>query len=226
MAEQLGFDLPVRTARGREDFMISPANALALAMIDDWRNWPRDKLVLSGPEGSGKTHLVHVWAEMARARILPAPALAAADPTEIATGPLAIDDVPEIAEDGPAQTVLFHIHNMLAEAGHALLMTGRPAPAHWRLSLPDLQSRVEAAGHAALAAPDDALLAALFVKLFADRQLRPRADVIPYLVTRVERSFAAAARIVAVLDDQSLAEKRDISRHFAARTLDKFTQGG
>ena len=46
MAVQLGLDLPVRTALGRDDFMIAPSNAVAVAMIDNWRAWPLAKLVL------------------------------------------------------------------------------------------------------------------------------------------------------------------------------------
>ncbi|MCB4379175.1 chromosomal replication initiator DnaA, partial [Synechococcus sp. MU1644] len=87
-------------------------------------------------------------------------------------------------------------------------------------SLPDLQSRVDAAGHAALDAPDDSLLGAVLAKLFSDRQLTPRPDVIPYLVTHMERSFAAARQIVADLDTASLAQKKPVTRNLAAACLD------
>lgn len=220
MAEQLGFDLPVRTALGRGDFLISPANAVALAMIEAWRDWPQGKMVLSGPEGAGKTHLTHVWASLSDAQIISAKSLGDAEIESLATGPVAVEDVPEIKTDMQAQTQLFHLHNLALAAGHALLFTGRAAPGFWAMSLPDLQSRIDASGHAALEAPDDALLAAVLAKLFADRQLRPSPDVIPYLVTRMERSFATAGRIVTHLDTQSLAMGQAITRKFAAKALD------
>jgi chromosomal replication initiation ATPase DnaA len=128
--------------------------------------------------------------------------------------------VPDIAQDDAAQTALFHLHNMLQSAGHLLLLTGRAAPSHWNMSLPDLQSRVDASGHAALEPPDDALLGAVLAKLLSDRQLRPRPDVIPYLLTRMNRSFAAAGQIIKALDAGSLAQKRDITRAFASEILD------
>lgn len=218
MAEQLGFNLPVRTALGREDFVVAPSNAVALAMID--APWPQGKLVLTGPEGAGKTHLAHVWAKSSQARIIPAAPLAQADLQDLSQGPLVVEDVPCIAEDSAAQTALFHLHNMLIAAGQPLLMTGTPAPSHWHLSLPDLQSRVQGAGHARLDPPDDALLATVMYKLFDDRQLRPREDVVPYLIKRIERSFAAAGQIVAALDARSLAERREITRAFATEVLD------
>lgn len=223
MATQLGLDLPMRAALGRDDFMIAPSNAVAVAMIDSWQGWPGGKLVLSGPDGAGKTHLTHVWAAEAAAQIISATALTGADITQLATRPIAVEDVPAIQHDLPAQTALFHLHNMLQAAELPLLLTGNTAPARWAMSLPDLQSRIDAAGHARLDPPDDSLLAAVLAKLFNDRQVTPRADVIPFLTTRMERSFDAARRIVTDLDRASLARKKPVTRALAAELLDKDT---
>ena len=220
MATQLGLNLPLRAALGRDDFMVAPSNALALAMIDGWHGWPGNKLVLSGPQGSGKTHLAHVWAGMSRARITSATDLSPDTVEALATGPVAIEDVPDIRADHAAQTALFHLHNLLKDANLPLMMTGTQAPSHWHMTLCDLQSRIDAAGHATLEAPDDSLLAAVLAKLFNDRQLTPRADVIPYLVTHMERSFDAAGRIVAALDGASLARRKPVTRSLAAEMLD------
>ena len=43
----------------------------------------------------------------------------------------------------------------MATAGTPLLLTGQGTPNHWGMTLPDLQSRIDAAGHAALDLPDD-----------------------------------------------------------------------
>ena len=67
--------------------------------------------------------------------------------------------------------------------------------------------------------PDDRLLGAVLAKHFADRQLVPMADVIPYLAVRIERSFAAAAAVVERLDRMALAEARPVSRPLAHRAL-------
>lgn len=223
MATQLGLDLPARAALGRGDFMVSPCNAIALSMVDGWRTWPAQKLVLSGPSGAGKTHLTHVWAAETQAQIVNAQDLHADQIETLAQAPVAVEDVPLIHANHAAQTALFHLHNLLQDAGQPLLMTGTQAPTHWAMSLPDLQSRIDAAGHASLDPPDDALLAAVLVKLFNDRQLTPPADVIPYLLVRIERSFDAARRVVATLDGASLARKKPVTRHLAGSVLDKTT---
>lgn len=219
MAEQLSFDLPARPALGRDDFFVSPANALAVAMISDTRTWPDRKLALTGPQGAGKTHLAHVWAAQTGARIIAACDLTDDMAPEVAGGPVVVEDVPDIAASAACQTALFHLHNLVLSNGHCLMMTGQKPPNLWALSLPDLQSRVQAAQHVALEGPDDALLAAVLAKLFADRQVTPKPDVIPYLVAHMNRSFEAAAQVVDQLDRMSLAESHTLSRPLAIRLL-------
>jgi chromosomal replication initiation ATPase DnaA len=221
VARQLGLNLPGRTALDRDAFLVAPSNAVAIGMIDGWRDWADGKLVLIGPEGSGKTHLAHVWADMAGARIAAATSLTEPQVPDLATGPLVVEDVPRIAGDAAAQTALFHLHNMMLADGHPLLLTGKGAVPQWGLSLPDLVSRLQGATAATLEPPDDALLSALLVKLLADRQLTPKADVVPYLLSRMDRSFTAAIDLVRRLDAASLAQKRPITRHLAAQVLDK-----
>lgn len=219
MPQQLSFELPAKVALGRDDYFVSPANALAVAMIDAPQNWPGGKLVLSGPEGAGKTHLVHVWAAQTGARIVKARDVCEAEVPALAQGPVAVEDVPEIATNADAQTALFHLHNLVLAEGHHLLLTGRAAPHLWALPLPDLQSRIDAAQHVALDHPDDSLLTAVLAKLFDDRQIVPRPDVIPFLVRHMDRSLNTAARMVARLDQVSLQERQSLSRKLAARLL-------
>lgn len=221
MSEQLGFDLPAVTALGRADFLVAPSNALAVAMIEGWQGWPARKLVLTGPEGAGKTHLTHVWAGLSGATICAARDLASADISRLAQGAVAVEDIPQIAGDAAAQTALFHLHNLVLAEGHALLLSGTSAPGHWGLELPDLASRVQGTQAVALDAPDDALLSAVLAKLLADRQITPKPDLIPYLIRRIDRSFAAARDTVAALDAAALAQKRAPTRSLAASVLDK-----
>ncbi len=221
MARQLTFDLPVRAALGREDFFVSPANAAAVASVEEWRAWPARKMLLTGPEGSGKTHLVHVWAGLAEARIVPALELGGADIPALAAGPVAVEDADRVAGEAAAEAALFHLHNLVLAEGHALLLTAEYPAGRWGLTLPDLKSRMQGTATATLQPPDDTLLAAVLVKLFTDRQLSVDPKVIDWLTRHMDRSFAAAGALVDALDATALAERRAITQPFAARVLDK-----
>ena len=227
MPKQLTFDLPVRAALGRADFFVSDANRQALDLISDWQNWAGGKLVLCGPKGSGKTHLAHVWANDARAQVVHADALAGQSIVDLINhNPrIVVEDVDRIAGKTDAENALFHLHNLALAEGGLLLLTGLKNPAQWGLELPDLQSRVQGTGLAQLTAPDDALLSAVMVKLFTDRQIDVSPDLIQYLAPRIERSFDAAGRTVAALDELALSEARPIGRKLAARVLDKMELG-
>lgn len=220
MIRQLAFELPPQEAWRRADFFVSPANALALATVDDWRNWPLGKLLLIGPEGSGKTHLAHLWAEEAGAEVIPAVRLATVDlPALAAGGAVCVEGAEAVAGHAEREEALFHLHNMLAPDGR-LLLTARAPARDWGMRLPDLASRMGAAPTARLEAPDDALLSAVLVKLFADRQVNVAPNLIPWLVLRMERSLAEARRLVGALDARALAEGKPISRAMAAALLD------
>ena len=219
-SRQLVLDLPWRAAHGREAFFVSPANALALAQVDSWPAWPGGRLAVAGPRASGKTHLAHVWAARAGATVLPAGGLAGLDLGALAgDAVLAVEDVDSLGGDAAAEEALFHLCNHLAAGGGSLMVSGREAPARWPVALPDLASRLRAAPVARLEPPDDALLAAVLIKLFADRQLAVGPDLIQFLLTRMDRSFAAATAMVAALDRAGLARHRPITPRLAAEVL-------
>lgn len=215
MIRQLAFDLPLTEAMTRESFFAAPSNAVALQTVERWQDWPGRKLLLLGPEGSGKTHLAQVWAGMADAVILSALTLAEADVADLAGRAVVVEDADLIDQ---AEAQLFHLHNLVTSGG-ALLLTARTPPRDWGLALPDLISRMQATPIAHLDAPDDAFLSAVLVKLFADRQVAVPANLIPYLVTRMPRSIGAARAMVAALDARALALGRPITRALAGEVL-------
>ena len=221
MTRQLALDLPLRTARGRADFFAAPSNAAALAAVEGWRDWPGGRMVLTGPEGAGKTHLAEVWADLCPgALLLPARELTGAAIDGLAATPLAVEDAAVLAGDPAGERALLHLHNLMGAEGRPLLLTAAAAPALWPVRLPDLASRLQAMPVARLEAPCDALLAAVLVKLFGDRQIAVAPALIAWLLPRMERSLSAAADIVARLDAAALAEGRAVTVPLAARVLD------
>ena len=216
MTRQLIFDLSARQALTRADFFVSPSNALALRTVEGWADWPARKLMLLGPEGAGKTHLAHIWATETGASILSARDLADMDLGTLPSRPVVVEDVDRI---GPAEVALLHLHNLIT-ARSALLLTAAVPPRDWGLTLPDLISRMQATAIAQLDPPDDALLSAVLIKLFADRQIAVPVNLIPYLVSRMPRSIGGARGLVTALDARALALGRPITRPLAAEVLD------
>ncbi len=221
-AEQLSFDWALPVALGPENFFVSESNADAHAMVAGGLRWPEGRLVLVGPQGSGKTHLAGIWAAGAGA-----PRLLARDlgdgwlPPEGAA--LLVEDMEALPRE--AEEAMLHLHNHVLATGGRLLLTADRPPARWSLRLPDLASRMEAAALARLEAPDDALLEALLAKQFADRQLFPAPEVLAHVARRIERSHAAAARAVALIDRAGLRAGRQITLPLARRALDA-AEGG
>ena len=212
---QLAIDLPHRPALGRADFLVSACNLTALGWLERWPDWPGPALVLYGPAGSGKSHLAQIWCERSGGVMIAGDGLSRLEPSELASRrAIALDNAERASE-----RALLHLHNCCGETGASLLVVARAAPAHWPIALPDLASRLRAAPSVAIGPPDDALLAALLVKHFADRQVRVIPGVIGFAVRRMERSFAAAAALADRLDRVALGDGRPIGIALARRVL-------
>jgi chromosomal replication initiation ATPase DnaA len=214
---QLALALDHAESLAREDFLSGPSNAAALAAIDAWPDWPHRAMVLAGPEGSGKSHLAAIWAKAAGARLVAARALEERTvPLALTTGALVVEDV---ASNAFEERALFHLLNLAHEEEAFLLLTSRTADLGGSLRIRDLRSRLQALPILALAPPDDALLRAVLVKLFSDRQVAVDESLIGYVATRIERSFAAARAVVARLDEASMRAQRPLTRSLAAEIL-------
>ncbi|MER5170630.1 DnaA ATPase domain-containing protein [Thioclava kandeliae] len=221
MGRQLIFDLPLRQSQGREDYYVAQANALALAMLDTPESWTSGRMILTGDAGAGKTHLAQIWADANRAPLIPARELADYDAPWLATaGAIVVDDANQIAGTRERESLLFHLCNLCQAENVKLLLTARTPPRDWGLVVPDLRSRMEATTSAKIMPPDDALLAAVLVKMFADCQIHVPVTLIPWLVSRMDRSLATARALVGALDARSLTEKRAITRSLASDVLD------
>jgi chromosomal replication initiation ATPase DnaA len=218
---QLTFDLPRRIALSRTDFLISDSNAAAIAWIDRWPDWPSRALALHGPAGCGKTHLVHLWCAQTAGVIVAGETLGEEVVARLVSERrhrIAIDDA-----DRACEHALLHLYNFCMETRGGFLVAARQPPASWSVMLPDLDSRLRAVLAIGIGSPDDALLGAILVKHFADRQLRVAPEVIAYLLTHMERSFAAAAEMASRLDRVSLRDRRAITVPLARRLV---SEGG
>ena len=191
---QLPLPLAYPTAMAEADFFVSDANRDAVTWLARFPDWPGPQALLIGPAGSGKSHLARLFAARSGARL--------------------VDGAEHVDPEA-----LFHAWNA-ATFEEPLLMLARHAPPLWPQPLPDLASRLAATPLVAIHDPDDALLAAVLAKQFADRGLKVAPEVAAYVLARIERSFAGVAAAVAALDMAALEARRAVTIPLARALLD------
>lgn len=214
---QLVLDLPYREALEAQDFLVSGSNEAAIELIDRWPDWPHPAAIVTGPEGSGKSHLANVWRHKVGAGLLNAPGVV--DEAVAGLGAMTRIVVEDVDRGLADERALFHLLNLARENRMSVLLTARAAPGEIPIALPDLRSRLRALPHMAIDVPDEALLRSVLVKLFSDRQLDVEPQIISYITLRMERSMKAATRIVAAADTLALALQRRVTRNVAAEAL-------
>jgi chromosomal replication initiation ATPase DnaA len=218
--EQLAFDLALEPRFGAEDFLVSASNEQAYGLIEAWPNWPDQIVTLIGQPGSGKSHLAAIWAANAHAWTLDAAQITMERvPYLVSNRALVIEDMDRGARDDAA---LFHLLNLAREQKTFVLITASSPVSTWKIATHDLHSRLRLAPSVEIEPPDDALLKAVLVKLFVDRQLVVDTQVVDGLALRIDRSLAMAGEIVAALDRAALQRGRRITRHLAMQILEEF----
>lgn len=207
---QLRLGLQRPPAHGWADFIVSSSNAAAVAAIEAWPSWPGGKLLLVGPEGSGKTHLASAWAAKSGAAYYRS---GETDETRVPR-PILLED----ADRRASEEALFHALNR-ADDGAGLLITSRTPPGVWTCRLPDLRSRLNSLTLVTIEPADDALLLGVIEKLFSERNIKAPPDLAPYVIRRIERSAAAARDFVQAMDEVAAAEGREVGLPLARRLL-------
>lgn len=218
LQRQLALPFPHAPHYDAEDFCAAPSNEAALTWLARTAEWPGGRLAVWGEEGSGKTHLLHLWTRRTGAHRIEGATLRGVPrlpPRNGTAGGLAIDDA-DAASDEPA---LLHLMNAMAEAGRPLLLAGRTPPARWRVRLPDLASRLRALTAVGLRPPEDDLLRTLLARLLSDRQLTIAEPLQSWLLLHLPRRPAALREAVARLDRAALAAGGRVGRPLAAAVV-------
>jgi chromosomal replication initiation ATPase DnaA len=214
LTQQLTLPIERPPSYAAADFVLDASNEEARRWLSAPDRWPGHRLVLAGPPGTGKTHLLHATAEAQGWDLLRGPELRGLPP--LPRHGAALDEA-----DAPVEEEAFlHLMNACAEAGLPLLMAATQPPSRWRLALPDLRSRLAATAVAMLDEPSDALLEALLAKHLADLQFEiPDPYIVGLLRRRLPRSAAAMAEAVARLGRASLTAGRKLRREYALAAL-------
>ncbi|MEN8235975.1 MAG: DnaA/Hda family protein [Pseudomonadota bacterium] len=191
------------------DFVASSSNEAAWQWINQWPQWPAHALTLYGPLGCGKTHLAHIWAEKSGAQLLSGQQWDDFDLGRWHEKPcsIALDQINQPVN----QKALLHLYNLAKEQQQFLLINTETHPKMWELTLADLSSRLNATPAVAICQPDDALLKAIMIKLFADQQIMISTNVVDYILPRIDRSFASVKHVVQKMNELALAKQRKIT---------------
>ncbi|MBO1323843.1 chromosomal replication initiator DnaA [Acetobacter sp. TBRC 12305] len=222
-AEQIGLPFAYRPRFGRSDFVAAPSNAAARAWVLDAEaasRWPEGRMALWGESGTGKTHLLSVWAGRYGAPIMQGSRLNERDVATLLTeggfAAMALDN----AESVPRAQDLLHLINLARERRMALLMAARLPPSRWNFALPDLLSRLRATAAVPVGQASGDLLRRLLLRLLAERQLVVAPQVTEWLLRRLPRSAGAVRDCVAMLDAAALATGGGVTRGLAASVLE------
>lgn len=187
-----------------------------------------DWLYLSGPAGSGKTHLLLAACAEAqqlgrRATYLPllplAGRLSAALEGHDGVDLVCLDGLDAIAGNRDDEVALFHAHNRLRSAGTMVLYAASNPPATLGLGLADLQSRLGQCTRLLLEALDDDGRRAVLQQRAARRGLELDEAVLDYLFRRVGRDLASLSALLDKMDRESLAAQRRVTVPFLRQLL-------
>ena len=214
---QLALDLPVDPKLEPEDFLVSPSNEAAYAVLEQWPDWPSRLMVLVGPAGAGKTHLATIWARKARAWCLDLKDLTTERvPHLVANSAILLENCDQTPRD---EAALFHLINAMEERGGTVLLTTRQSLSGLEIKTADLLSRLRRATVIEIENPDDALLGALLVKLLLDRQMIIDTSIVEFIRQRIGRSVDSVQKFVEMIDREGLARGRRITRGLVSDCL-------
>jgi hypothetical protein len=171
---------------GQRTVILGEANRQALDLLTRPHNWPSHCMILAGPRRSGRSTIGAALRGMASLRV--------------------IDDA-----DRSDEADLFHSWNAAREAGQPLLLIAQAPPPVWAVALPDLRSRLAAAGIARIHAPDEALVEALIAQGLAEAGTAYGPDVPAYLAQRLPRCYQSIDNAIAAMNTDSLSSGRKIS---------------
>lgn len=175
--------LPLRAGQARpRHIALGTDNRAALEALQVAPTWPFRTAVLSGPPRSGKSIIAEFFAASGAGE--------------------SVDDADRIDE-----TELFHRWNRAQERATPLLLIRSSDAGEWRITLPDLASRIGAALALSIGTPNDTQLAQLIAVHAELRALALGPDAAEYLVPRVERTHLAVERLVETIDRLSLERK-------------------
>jgi chromosomal replication initiation ATPase DnaA len=201
MNDQLVLKFPTQQAYKKEDFYVSPSNQEAYDLINSWPNWIRRIVNISGPSGSGKSHLASILKGKTSCLQIDSNKL-----NEKIFLKFKIKEtlIIENLDENIYEKLLFSLWNIALQDNKYILITSTRPISSYKFKLRDLISRVNSSLIIGINLPSDDLISAILAKNFSDKQIKVEKNHIDYIIKRIDRSYEKISQFILTLDKYSL----------------------
>jgi len=201
--EQSYFNYNLKPGLAIDDFFVSTSNQKAFNFILN-KKIDNKKILLIGPNKSGKTHLGKIWQKNNNA-------ISYENNFEIILNykkNIFIDDfLKNINEEQ-----IFHLINHCSINKLTILLTSKKEVFEHNFLLKDLVSRLKTFNLLRIDLPDDDLIINLIIKLLHDKQIIIKnEEIFHYILKRIERSYEEVFLLIENIDKLSLEKKRELT---------------
>ena len=201
--EQFYFNYNLNPGLAIDDFFVSTSNQKAFNFILN-KKIDNKKILLIGPNKSGKTHLGKIWQKNNNA-------VSYKNNFEIILNykkNIFIDDfLKNINEEK-----IFHLINHCSINKLTILLTSKKEVFEHNFLLKDLVSRLKTFNLLRIDLPDDDLIINLIIKLLHDKQIIIKnEEIFHYILKRIERSYEEIFLLIENIDKLSLKKKRELT---------------
>ena len=201
--EQSYFNYNLKPGLAIDDFFVSTSNKKAYNFILN-KKIDNKKILLIGPNKSGKTHLGKIWQKNNNA-------VSYENNFEIILNykkNIFIDDfLKNINEEQ-----IFHLINHCSNNKLTILFTSNKEMFEHNFFLQDLLSRIKTFHTLRIDLPDDDLIINLMIKLLHDKQIIIKnEEIFHYILKRIERSYEEIFLLIEKIDKLSLEKKRELT---------------
>ena len=190
-----------------DDFFVSKSNEHILNVLNNWPNWEKNFLNISGERFSGKSHLIDIFLKKFKGIKLDAAILNNEALNKIKTHQ---NIVLENLTNKVDENLIFTLLNIIDQDNKYILITTIEPVVYLKFDLVDLNSRFKNFLLMNIEKPDDELIFALILKNLSDRQIFLEKKLVNYIIKRIDRSYGKIFDLIYKIDQLSLIKKKSI----------------
>ena len=206
--DQKLLDFGISESFNENDYYVSKSNYFAKNIIENWPQWEKKIVNLTGERYSGKTHLSTIFKIKSNALYLRSKNI---ENSTLKNIKLSHSIIIEDLDDKFDETLLYSIFNLVEQDNKYLLISSNKPINTLNFSLPDLVSRLKNCIIANIEKPDDDLIYAIILKSFSDRQIKLDNKIIDYIIKRIARSYSKMHEFIYKIDELSLKKRKPIN---------------